>query len=136
MKKKTLRPRCPKGFTCKYYPYINSHNTVSSVDVFLFHTKVSRSNPIGEIRLALAYPIKKSNGFETHSDLNIEYHRQGLGTLLYAKAIQWCHDHGYRVGSSSCPSSLASQVWIGNGLKKYFNIRKVNQRWMAYPKRK
>lgn len=72
--------------------------------------------------------------YETHSDLNPEHHGKGLGTLLYAKAIQWGTKHGLKVRSSGCSSSMALRVWRGKTLRKYCKVRTRYTRYDGKPK--
>lgn len=43
---------------------------------------------------------------------------------MYAKAIQWGLDHGFKMRSSGNPSVYAQQVWNGSSLRRFFSIRK------------
>lgn len=63
----------------------------------------------------------------THSMLDDAYHGKGLGAIMYAKAIQWCLDNGYKVSSSASPSNMAQRVWGGSSLRRYFSIRKTKE---------
>lgn len=67
--------------------------------------------------------------YKTHSDLDIEYHNKGLGTLLYAKAIKFCLSRGYKISSSGYSSSPAKRVWEGKTIRSFFKIRK---RWLVH----
>jgi GNAT superfamily N-acetyltransferase len=143
---KKISVRAPKGFhfgvTVDRYSYSNGDykrkRQPCLVTIELY--KNDDTMPIGGIELER----DGRNRYITHSSLVDEYRKQGLGTLMYAKAIKWCHDHGYRVGSSSGPSDMAQRVWNGKGLRKYFRIRKYKNReygrsnyvYSAHPKRK
>lgn len=84
-----------------------------------------RSNlRIGGIHMYLVQLIPEPV-FETHSDLSDMYHGRGWGTKLYAKAIQWCLSHGFKVRSSTSPSKFATRVWKSHGLRELFLVRKV-----------
>jgi GNAT superfamily N-acetyltransferase len=80
--------------------------------------------------------------YETHSYLDEQLRGKGLGAMLYAKAIQWCHRNGYKIRSSGCTSKEAKRVWKGDSIRNYFRIRKLKKRlwgvprtvWYAYPK--
>ena len=82
------------------------------------------------------------NTYETHSYLDEQFRGKGFGTLLYAKAIQWCHRNGYKIRSSGNTSKEAKRVWKSKTIRSYFRIRKLKKRlwgvphtvWYAYPK--
>ena len=42
---------------------------------------------------------------------------------MYAKAIQWGIENGYRIKSSGGSSSDALRVWRGSTLKRFFDIK-------------
>lgn len=42
---------------------------------------------------------------------------------MYAKAIQFALQNGWKVRSSECPSDDAKRVWKGKTLRKYFSIK-------------
>ncbi len=89
-----------------------------SFDVFvkLYHEGFE----VGNVEL-----IQEENGkFETHSFLEYGYRGQKLGVTLYARAIQWCLEHGYPVSSSGQSSEMAQRVWKSKSLRKYFRITK------------
>lgn len=75
---------------------------------------------IGEVRLV---KVLNKEAYETHSSLDQEYWGKGLGTKLYAKAIQWGMKNGLKVRSSVAPSTYAQRVWNSKSLRKYFKIR-------------
>lgn len=80
----------------------------------------------------------RPKAFTTHSNLLEEYRGRGLGTLLYAKAIEHCLKRGWKVSSTS-PSEWAQNVWESRGLRKFFSIKKRSigwgtERWYAYNK--
>lgn len=62
--------------------------------------------------------------FCTHSNLDIEYRGQGLGAIMYARAIQWCLDNGYKVRSSGSSSEDAERVWGGKSIRRNFFLRR------------
>ena len=93
----------------------------------------NRSNDIiGRINLSLVklLPVPR---FETHSYLDSFYQGKGWGTKLYAKAIQWCLVHGFKVSSSTSPSDMAKRVWKSDGLRQLFMIRQVKVKTPGYP---
>lgn len=77
------------------------------------------SKPVGYVNLIRYNP----KSFETHSSLDSEYHGKGIGTKMYARAIQWCLENGYKARSSGGSSEMATRVWEGKTLRRYFNIR-------------
>ncbi len=99
-------------------------------------------NPIAERKIGSISLEKGRRRLMTHSNLDVEWRNQGLGALMYAHAIAWCHKYGYTIGSSNSPSEDAQRVWEGSLLKKYFKIRKRKNNsyydrhyWVAYPKK-
>lgn len=81
---------------------------------------------VGVLRLESVYtPFRGRAGrrFITHSQLRYEHHCKGLGVLMYAKAIQYCKENGYKVSSSYMPSEAAKRVWQSKSIRKYFNVR-------------
>lgn len=130
MKTKIAKVKAPTGFTFKikrrdrYYVRVSLYSTVSTLEV-------------GWIGLSLV----RSGYYETHSTLAPQYRNQGLGALLYARAIQHCLEKGWRVQSSGASSDEAQRVWKGKTIRKYFSIRlkkdKANSsfdKWYAYAK--
>lgn len=85
-------------------------------------------------------PKYKTNFYMTHSHLDCEFREQGLGALMYARAIQWCIDNNYRARSSGYSSDDAERVWQSKSLKKHFRILTRRQKsetyrtWFAYEK--
>lgn len=120
MLKETLnvpRIRLPAGyhFQCKPTFY---RGVPEKVEVCLYH-KVKTTRKIGSVRLY----YQGDNEFETHSDLSSSYRNKGLGALMYARAIAWCLERGYKVRSSGASSSDARRVWKGKTLRKLFVIK-------------
>src|ERR1035437_718282 len=58
----------------------------------LYSKRGKRYRRIGKIDLC-SY---EQGIFETHSHLSKEHRGKGIGTLLYAGAIQWCHQNKFR----------------------------------------
>lgn len=78
-------------------------------------------------RVNLRFSGRNAQGmkkFETHSLVNDIYRNKKLGALIYAKAAQWCLRQGYRVSSSTSPSSDAQRVWKGRTIRRYLRIIK------------
>lgn len=111
MKKGIAKIRAPRGFNFqikKLYGsiYVNLHR--SSDNMFLGRVNLCNRNGLW---------------YETHSSLLEEYHNKGLGALMYARAIQWCLENGFKVRSSGSSSEKAQRVWRGKSIRDYFNIR-------------
>ncbi len=142
--------KAPKGFQFKIVPDVYS----TSVQLFDKNKKVPDANgkmvtyqyAIGTVSL---YKDTYSDNFwRTHASLNSEYHNKGLGTLLYARAIQWALEHGYRVSSSGRSSEMARRMWKSKSIRKFFRIKQGKSqagkknpeygdrydRWYAYEK--
>lgn len=131
--KKTNIPkiRAPKGFRF----LIEKSRWSSDVYVQLVSSKEIRS--VGRITLSRL----RKDYYATHSSLNEKYHGKGLGTLMYARAIQYALEQGWKVRSSGHSSEKAQRVWRGKGLRQKFAIktRKTgynHHTWYAYPKQK
>lgn len=120
--------KAPKGYSFKI-------DTIGyRVRVILSHNK----KQIGRVSLHKSYYLAKT--YETHSSLEEEYRGQGLGVLMYARAIQWALEHGYRIKSSGSTAGYAQRVWESKSLRKYFVIKKTFKMertcptWRAYAK--
>ena len=129
MSKSIPKIRAPKGFTFRVKRVSDRLTTVSL-------TRTMSSNEIGHVNL-----IRVREGYyETHSDLNDEFHGKGLGALMYARAIQHALEKGWRVQSSGSSSSDAQRVWRGKTIRKYFSIKLKKgddpyyDKWYAYAK--
>lgn len=115
MKKNVIKKvRAPKGFRLTV-----AKNCYDYWQVNLFKVDKSQRTLIGTIELQRDY----GRTFSTHSNLEPEFHGRGLGTIMYAKAIEWCLLRGYRCKSYGWPSAEAKRVWRGQGLRKYFDIK-------------
>lgn len=118
LKKSELnRVMAPKGFKFRMIPPEKDGARYAYCRLY------DKSHPgtyVGQITLE-PYP---KNKYITHSRLDSIYHGKGLGAVLYARAIQWCLDNGYKVGSSYSPSYLAQRVWTGSSLRRFFSIKK------------
>jgi GNAT superfamily N-acetyltransferase len=135
-KKNSVKIKAPVGFCFKirefrYAKEKNPHN----VYVELRESKTNKY--VGRVSLCRR---SATGSYETHSSLGYEYHKRGLGTLMYARAIQSCHDNGHTVRSSGASSDMARRVWEGKGLRKLFTLRKRKgddkyyDKWYAYRK--
>lgn len=137
MRKKIII-RSPDGFQVR--PKITKYdNEIEYVYCKLFDMNMDPSHSIGDVLLER----EDSKTFVTHSELDSFYRNKGLGTLIYAKAIAWAINHGYKVRSSGDSSDMAKRVWNGRGLRKYFKITKhtdntfsfTRETWYATRKR-
>lgn len=137
MKRKQIRVRAPNGFNVRYR--VETHRKkIYNVYCELYDRAKGTYYAVGNVEL-----VQTGNkGFATHSNLDPEYWNRGLGTLIYAKAIAWALNHGYKVQSSGGSSDMAKRVWSGRGLRQLFDIQKrtrkytynTNETWYAYPK--
>jgi len=134
------RIRLPSGYFFKCIPLHFYDGRPDSIDIALFR-KTKSSRKIGHVRLV----YEGNNTYETHSNLSTSYRNKGLGAIMYAKAIAWCLERGYKVKSSGASSTQAQRVWRGKKLKRLFNIRvskckydpdPMNDTWRASLKRK
>lgn len=107
----------PKGFFFKVQDKTYSYG-YRSLQIQLWKNKV-RPEQIGRITLDKEY----SGCYSTHSWLNEKYQNKGFGALMYAKAIQWGLEQGYRIRSSGMSSEKALRVWRGKTLLKWFDIK-------------
>lgn len=112
MKKKVAQVRAPSGFRWSIKEVSKEYVRVS-----LVHK--GNNQKIGTIRLYK----QEDNLWKTHSDLNFRYRNRGFGAKLYARAIQYCLVHGYRISSSGASSEDAQRVWRGKTIRKYFRIK-------------
>jgi len=104
----------PKGY---FFKVVKDYYRNDGYFVKLFKRGIDEE--IGNVNLVEEY----SKCYETHSYLMPEYRNKGLGARMYAKAIQWGHERGYRVRSSGGPSDDAKRVWRGSFLKRFFDVR-------------
>ena len=93
--------------------------TTKIIDVLLNHKYIAN------IDLAICYSYDNSfeTHCETHSYLEPKYRRTGLGTILYAYAINFCLQNKLKISSSTEPSSKAERVWRSKKLNRLFNIK-------------
>lgn len=137
MRKKIII-RSPNGYRVRN-TIVRFENQIDIVYCKVFDNKMDGRRSIGDVQLERA----EGKTFVTHSELDRNYHNKGLGTLIYAKAIAWALNHGYKVRSSGDSSEMAKRVWNGRGLRKYFKITKhtdnafsfTRETWYATRKR-
>jgi len=129
MSKSIPKIRAPKGFTFRVKKVNQRFTSVTLL-------KTMANKEIGHVNL-----IRVREGYyETHSDLDDEFHGKGLGALMYARAIQHALEKGWRVQSSGSSSSEAQRVWRGKTIRKYFSIKLKKgddpyyDKWYAYAK--
>jgi GNAT superfamily N-acetyltransferase len=118
MLQKNKKIRAPKG----YYFKVFKADKYRDVRVVLFTTIDHRQ--IGSVNLE---KIPRGNFYATHSNLHFEHRNKKLGALMYAKAIQWCHDNGFNARSSGSSSSDAQRVWKSKTLNARFKIKVRNR---------
>lgn len=143
----TKRVRAPKGYYFQITPtkdvpctcaecskFKKKHDaTPYSVRINLMDSKTDKY--CGHVNL-----VKQRTGYyKTHSSLNEMLRGKGIGAIMYAKAIQYCHDNGYKVSSSGNSSGDAQRVWAGKKIRAYFQVRKRSTNygspiWFAYSK--
>lgn len=141
--KRTKPIRLPKGFRFEIEEpiFCNDEYDCSCLDgeILLYHHK----ELIGSVELDLSNNhYKNSRKAVTHSWLERNYHGQGLGVLMYAKAIKYCMQKGYKIQSSGYSSEDAARVWKSKSLRQYFNIRSkiedkkypMDKTWVPYLK--
>lgn len=157
MEKQNIKIRAPRGFKFKiekqfYYEDQDPFNYLSharpkdkrrkypeTVNVLLINSTTGEI--VGNIDLE-----RFKNRYVTHSDLQDQFHNKGIGIIMYAKAIQWCHKNGYKVSSSGSSSLEAQRLWASRRLRKWFKIVKRNYKgiwdsrpeptWYVYPRNK
>lgn len=74
---------------------------------------------VGHVNLVREY----SGCYSTHSYLEAGYRNKGFGARMYAKAIQFGIERGWRVRSSGGSSEEAQRVWRGSTIKRWFDIK-------------
>lgn len=123
--------KAPKGYKFK----VIANRFSAQVNLLL-----ANGVEIGHITLVRDSSSVK-NIYRTHSTLNSAYHRKGLGSLMYARAIQFALEKGYSISSSGGSSDAAQRVWKGKTIRKYFTIKLKRRdknyrhdRWYAYVK--
>jgi GNAT superfamily N-acetyltransferase len=128
------RIRMPEGFWFKFVTHKNATRedkwdmSEDTAVLIKLYDKKNRfddpywtaNEPIGTIELV---KCDKGKRVCTHSDLNDEYHGKKLGALMYAYAIKWGIEHGYKVKSSGSSSTMARRVWAGKTIRSHFKIR-------------
>lgn len=124
------RVRAPRGFHFTIRVSTNACFPSSDYAIVSLRDSKNPAQEIGHVSLYRQfYPKMRRDHWETHSQLDSRYWGQGLGGTMYAKAIQWCLDRGYKVRSSGASSDMAKRVWNGKKIRQYFSIRKRTTRW-------
>lgn len=140
MKKQVAKTRAPNGFHFEIYCYVNHYadgyqygmksgifrlrsgqvpECFESVYVRLVRNgEDGKRNYIGHVELM---KLDKKR-LETHSNLEPSFHGKGFGVKIYARAIQWALENGFKVESSGSSSTEAQRVWRGKRLKQKFRI--------------
>jgi GNAT superfamily N-acetyltransferase len=130
--------RAPAGYSFRITNGINQWD--KSIYINLVYNKTKQI--VGKVTLCPSY--LRSKAYETHSYLDDGWRNKGLGGIMYARAIQYCLENGYKVRSSGGSSEAAQRVWNGKVIRKYFLIRKRKDKyypdsdtcaiWYAYEK--
>lgn len=127
----STRIKAPKGFEFKVIVPTDLDDNV------LVELRLKKGGKrVGAVELEKSY---RGKFYSTHSNLNIEFRNQKLGALMYAKAIAWCLQNGFKPRSSGYSSDAAERVWQSKTLRKYFKIRcykntSMYRTWFAYSK--
>lgn len=104
----------PKGY---FFRIIKDAYYCTSIQL---HKRNKRgTKEVGHVNLVREY----SACYSTHSYLSPSYRNKGLGALMYAKAIQYGIEQGWRVRSSGGSSTEAQRVWRGSTLKRWFDVK-------------
>jgi GNAT superfamily N-acetyltransferase len=128
MSKSIPKIKAPKGFSFKVKKMSANYTRVT--------LHLAKGKQIGYVNLSRVRP----GFYATHSGLDVKYHNKGLGVLLYARAIQYALEKGWRVSSSGGSSESAQRVWRGKTIRKYFSIKlkkgyqPYDDKWYAYAK--
>lgn len=138
----TIKIKAPKGFEFKIRK--DKYDGRVSIELHPKDSKKKAGGYIGRVNLVKAgVDAFGKDVYETHSYLNEDYRQRGFGTLMYARAIQWGVEHGYKVRSSTSTSAEAQRVWNGKSIRQFFSVKKKSwrnrygsdvQRWYAYDK--
>ena len=126
--------RCPNGYR---FHVVSTETEISGYDI----TDAEPNEIVKTIKIELRRTsdremigyvdlVWRPVGFwETHSYLDEAERGHGLGTLMYAKAIDTVLKRGSTVRSSERTSDAAKQVWRSRGLNELFNITRKNDRF-------
>jgi hypothetical protein len=127
--------RCPKGYRFHVVSTIaESSGYVSNVlpedqtQTWRIELRTSLDNEmIGYVDVA-----QTLLGFwETHSYLDAPHRGNGLGTLMYAKAIDTLLKFGQDIRSSMTPSPNAEGCWRSKKLRDHYVIKRKGGRFHA-----
>jgi GNAT superfamily N-acetyltransferase len=123
----SIRIRLPKKYSFKVVKY-HDYWDGDKISIRLLYGK--NHTRVGYVDLMADFYGRGHRSLETHSYLDPKHRGKKLGALMYAKAIQWCHENNRPVRSSGSSSEDAQRVWKGKTLRKFFNIRKsYNSAW-------
>ncbi len=118
----TMKFRAPKGFHVRIRDKVIdsiTHEGVSYRECIAHHVELNfHDEVVGYVDV-----IKTISGYwETHSYIDDEHRGRGLGTLIYAKAIDGILKRGHEVRSSYKPSMDARNVWLSRKLNGLYDI--------------
>lgn len=121
------RTRCPKGYRLivRKSTYANElHDKMPALQITLLKNNIE----VGYVDLHFT-----CEGFwESHSWLDYDERNNGLGILLYTKAIKVVLNKGEYIASSISPSGDAIRVWESRRLNREFKISRSNDRfWVS-----
>ncbi len=133
--------RVPRGKYDEVVIYLHNRNLIPKGQVENKSSCWAGGTRIGCVSLEPAWRHRKNKTrfYRTHSGLETAYHGKGLGTMMYAKAVQWALSRGYRVSSSGSSSTQAQRMWTGKSIRKYCKLVKRhtaygNPIWYCYTK--
>lgn len=127
--------RCPKGYrfhvvstVAESSGYVSNVLPKDQTQTYRIELRTSFDNEmIGYVDVA-----QTVFGFwETHAYLDSPYRGNGLGTLMYAKAIDTMLKLDNDIRSSATPSSNAEGVWRSKRLREHFIIKRKAGRFHA-----
>ncbi len=136
--------RAPKGFR---FQIVDTYN---GYEIRLYDQKRKDKDwHIGRVSILKDYlPNQATDVYRTHSNLNEPYRDKKLGVRMYARAIQFALEKGFKIKSSGTSSDDARRVWNSKSLRKYFRIKHIKNKnytnttygdrydtWVAYQKR-
>ena len=112
--------RAPRGHYVEIKTDVNRNKDV--------HVRLVRRSDNRLVGLIFLYRYDRRT-YETHSRLDTYLRGRGIGTFLYVRAIRWCLENGYKVQSSGYSSPKAKNVWRGQGIRTFFNVKRRLAHW-------
>jgi len=134
-----MRVVAPCGYRFEVSPKRNLNEQLGKFTITVSLLKKRHRKIVGWVDLQCidrkaneSFDRAKHTTFETHSYLDEDLHGEGIGSLMYLKAINVGHSRGFNVCSSNAPSDNAQRIWRGTTLRKYYRIVKRSRRWCVY----